>query len=123
MQINRKKELQDKTASGFLGFWIRNFRLSYLATVVVILLGFVAIFQIPKESMPEVELGTITITTVYPGANPQDIDTQITDKIYKQIKDVDGIDKITSTSSVGVSSLVVSVKTGFEAKDIRTDIA
>lgn len=33
------------------------------------------------------------------------------------------MDKITSTSSVGVSSLIVSVKTGFEGKDVRTDIA
>ncbi len=119
---NRKKELQDQVASGFLGFWIKNFRLSYLATAVVVLLGFLAIVQIPKESMPEVDLGMVTITTVYPGANPEDIDSQITEKIYDAIKNIDGIDSITSSSSLGVSSLQISGKTGYEIKDIRNDI-
>ena len=57
MEQNRKKELQAKTTGGFLGFWIRNYRLSYLVTAVVILMGFLSIMQIPKESMPEVEIG------------------------------------------------------------------
>lgn len=67
MQNNtRKKELQDKISRGFLGFWIKNYRLSYLATAVIILLGILAIVRIPKESMPEVDLGMVMVTTVYP---------------------------------------------------------
>lgn len=122
MQTNRKKELQNKVASGFLGFWIKNYRLSYLATAVVLLLGALSIVQIPKESMPEVDLGMVMVTTAYPGASPEDVDTLVTDKIYKAIKDVKGIDKITSTSSLGISTLQISGETGYEIKDLRTDI-
>lgn len=64
----------------------------------------------------------VTVTTVYPGANPEDIDSQITEKIYNAIKDIDGIDSISSTSSLGVSSVQISGKTGFDIKDIRADV-
>lgn len=84
--------------------------------------GILAVIQIPKEATPKVELGMVTITTVYPGANPEDIDSLITDKIYKEIKDIDGIDSIASTSSLGVSSLQITGETGYDIKDIRNDI-
>lgn len=118
----RKKELQNKVTSGFLGFWIKNFRLSYLVTFVIILVGILAVIRIPKEATPKVELGMVTVTTVYPGANPEDIDSLISNKIYKEIKDIDGIDSIASTSSLGVSLLQITGKTGHDIKDIRNDI-
>ena len=67
--------------------------------------------MIPKESSPKVDIWYISITTIYQWVSPMDIDTLITDKIEKQIKDIDGIKKITSTSSVWVSNTVVEVKT------------
>lgn len=44
--------------------------------------------SIPKESSPSIKLGMISITTVYLGTNPEDIDKLITDKVYKEIKDI-----------------------------------
>ena len=54
MEKDRKKELQNKVTSGFWGFWIKNYRLSYLMTILLIILGFVSIFTIPKEATPKV---------------------------------------------------------------------
>jgi multidrug efflux pump subunit AcrB len=50
------------------------------------------------------------------------MDSLITDKIYKEIKDVKGIDKITSNSSLGASSITVNLKTSAETKDVLDDI-
>ena len=122
MEKDRKKELQNKVTSGFWGFWIKNYRLSYLMTILLIILGFVSIFTIPKEATPKVELGMVTVTAVYPGANPQDVDSLVTEKLYKAIEGIEGISSVKSTSSVGVSSLVVSAKTGVDTKDLRTEI-
>lgn len=36
----------------------------------------------------------VSITTPYPGTNPVDMDSLVTDKLYKEIKDIDGIKKI-----------------------------
>ena len=47
-----------------------------------------SVISIPKESSPAVSLGMVMVTTVYPGTNPVDMDTLVTDKIYKEVKDI-----------------------------------
>jgi multidrug efflux pump subunit AcrB len=64
----------------------------------------------------------IVISTVYPGTSPVEMDSLISDKIYKEIKDIDGIDTISSNSSLGVSSVSVSLKTDADTKDVMSDI-
>ena len=120
--MSRIKELQQKFESGFLGFWIRKYRISYLIVLLVIVMWLIAAISIPKESSPSIKLWIISIFTSYPGTNPEDMDSLITDKIYKEIKDVKGIDKITSNSSLGASSITVNLKTSAETKDVLDDI-
>jgi multidrug efflux pump subunit AcrB len=120
--MSRLTELQSHVESGFLGFWVRKYRISYLIVLLVIVMGLLAAFAIPKESSPSINLGIISVVTVYPGTNPEDIDSLITDKIYKQIKDIKGIDTITTRSSLGVSSVTVNVKTSAIVKDVLDDV-
>ncbi len=122
MQTNRKEELQDKMESGFFGFWIRKYRISYLIVISLIILGLVSVINIPKESSPAINLGMITISTSYPGASPQDMDELVTDKIYKEIKDIDGIDTIDSTSGKGFSSILLTLKTSANDRDVVNDV-
>ena len=90
--------------------------------LTLIIMGGLAIFKIPKESMPSPDLGSIAITTVYPGSSPIDMDSLVTDKIYKEIKDISGIDTITSNSSLGLSNIMVTLEIGANTKDIINDI-
>ena len=63
---------------------------------MIIFSGVYSLFAIPKESSPDIEFGIIWITTSYVWVNPSDIDSLITEKIEDEIKDIDGIKKITS---------------------------
>ena len=81
-------ELREKFTSGFLGFWIRQYRISYLIVITIIIMGLIAAISIPKESSPAVKLGIISISTSYVGTNPIDMDALVTDKIYKEVKDI-----------------------------------
>lgn len=78
--------------------------------------------MIPKESSPAVKLGIISVVTAYPGTNPVDIDSLITEKLYKEVKDIKGIDKIQSNSSLGISSLTINLKTNAVVKDVLNDV-
>ncbi len=120
--MSRLTELRSHVESGFLGFWVRKYRISYLIVLLVTVMGLLAAFAIPKESSPSINLGIISIVTVYPGTNPEDMDSLITDKIYKNIKDIKGIDTITTRSSLGVSSVMVNVKTSATVKDVLDDV-
>ena len=106
----------------FFTFWIENYKVSFLFLFLIIVVGLLAVFQIPKESSPDIKFGIISITTPYSGVNPQDIDSLITEKIEKEIEDIEGISKISSSSSVWVSSVTVELENGVETRDIMTDI-
>jgi len=64
----------------------------------------------------------ISLATVYPGASPQDMDTLVTDKLYQEIKNIKGIDKINSTSGKGFSSILITLKTNANDRDVLNDV-
>ncbi|MCD5375456.1 efflux RND transporter permease subunit [Candidatus Gracilibacteria bacterium] len=111
-----------KLKKGFFTFWVENYKVSFLLLFLITVVGLLAVIQIPKESSPDIKFGIIAISTRYEGVNPVDIDSLITDKIEKEIEDIDGISKITSNSSVGMSSVTVELENGIETRDVLTDI-
>ncbi len=121
---NQKKieTLRTKFEKWFLGFWIRQYRISYLVVLALLVLGLIALFSIPKESSPSIKFWMVSITTIYTWTNPADMDSLISDKIYKEIKDIKWIDKITSSSSLWVSSVLATLKTDANTKDVVNEI-
>jgi len=106
----------------FFTFWIENYKVSFLFLFLIVVVGLLSVFQIPKESSPDIKFGIISIATPYTWVNPADIDSLITEKIEKEIKDIDGISSISSSSRVGVSSVTVELENGIETRDVMTDI-
>jgi len=62
-----------------------------------------------REIFPNVDFETVTITTVYPGATPLDVEKLITVPIEKELKEVDGIKEIKSSSSAGASLVILKI--------------
>ncbi|HEX3554013.1 MAG TPA: efflux RND transporter permease subunit [Thermoanaerobaculia bacterium] len=71
-----------------------------LALVVV---GIFAYFQLGVDRFPNVEFPFVVITTVLPGAAPEEMETEVTDKIEEAVNTINGIDQLISTSSENVS--------------------
>ncbi|HEX7070570.1 MAG TPA: efflux RND transporter permease subunit [Rhodothermales bacterium] len=98
-------------------------------TVVLSIGGLLSYVSIPKESNPSIEIPYIVVTTLYPGASPSDIESLITQPIEEEISSVNGIDNIQSTSTEGVSSVVVeftpdvSMDDAFQKVRDKVDIA
>jgi len=84
--------------------------------------GLFSVFTIPKESSPEIDFGIISVTTIYQGVNPGDIDNLVTEKIEKKIKDIEGIKKISSTSAIGFSSVVVEFQNNADMIQALVDV-
>lgn len=112
----------DKFEAGFLGFWIRKYRVSYLLIVAIIIMGAGALMAIPKESSPNIKFGMVAISTVYPGTNPTDMDSLVTEKLYKEVKDIKGSKKITTTSSLGVSSITLELQPDTDTTNFMTEV-
>src|ERR1043165_7181095 len=90
----------------------------YIIAIIISLYGFIKFNTLPKEQFPDIVVPTISITTVYVGNSPRDIENLITRPIEKQLKGISGakVNKITSTSQADYSLIVVEFD-----KDIKTD--
>jgi len=79
--------------------------LMYVITLVIF--GWMSFKSMPSALFPNIDFPMVTIKTVYPGAESATIESQITDKIEEAVSRIGGIDSITSTSSEGVSVVIV----------------
>ncbi|MQA30379.1 MAG: hypothetical protein GEU82_11150 [Luteitalea sp.] len=80
------------------------------ATVLILSLSVIGGFsflQLGVDRFPKIEFPTIVVTTVQPGAAPEQIETEVTDKIEEAVNTISGIDELRSTSSEGVSIVII----------------
>ena len=82
--------------------------LAFMASAVFVLFGVVAYQRIGVDRFPRVEFPAISVTTVLPGANPDVVDSSVTNIVETAVNSVPGIDFIRSRSSPGVSSVVLT---------------
>ncbi len=83
------------------------------AWVLVLSLTVVGLFAFGRlgvDRFPNVDIPTIVVTTRLPGAAPEQIETEVTDKIEEAVNTISGIDTLSSTSSEGISQVIVSFK-------------
>lgn len=119
---NKAIDYLEDIKQSFFWRWIVNYKVSFLLIVLVVLYGLYVAVTIPKESQPDIKFGIVNVTTVYPGANPVDIDDVITTKIEDEIKDLDGIDSISSSSSLGLSNITITLNNGVDVNTFITDV-
>lgn len=76
-------------------------------TFIVILGGYLSYTSMPRENFPEIIVPQIYVATPYPGNSALDVEKLITKRLEKEINAITGVDKITSTSIQGYSSINV----------------
>ena len=72
-----------------------------------VVLGGFAFRRLSVDEFPNVDLPVITVTTVWPGAGPESVESDISKKIEESLNTVAGVKQISSQSLEGVSSVVV----------------
>lgn len=83
-----------------------------MGILVFIVFGILGYIDMPLNMMPDVKIPFVSITTVYPGAGPREVETQVTKKIEDAIATVGEIDYIESYSMDNVSIVVVKFNLG-----------
>ncbi|MGA9998242.1 MAG: efflux RND transporter permease subunit [Pyrinomonadaceae bacterium] len=81
------------------------------ATMLILSLtvvGIFSFFSLGVDLFPKIDLPTITVTVTNPGASPQEIETEITDKVEEAVNTISGIDELRSTSVEGVSQVFIT---------------
>ena len=95
--------------SSFFSFFAERHKLANLFVIMIILLGGLTMMQMQREQWPKVDMGEMYITTIYPGASPEDVELNVTNKLEDELEDVTGIERITSVSMENISSIRVVI--------------
>ena len=74
----------------------------------ITVVGLFSFRSLGVDLFPKIDLPTITVTVINPGASPQEVETEITDKIEGAVNTVSGIDELRSTSLEGVSQVFIT---------------
>ena len=79
--------------------FVRNPVKVAVGVLLVALFGSIALLRMPMQLTPEVQIPTISVETVWPGASPQEIEREIVQQQEEQLKSVEGLTKLSSESS------------------------
>jgi multidrug efflux pump subunit AcrB len=104
-------------------FFVERHLLANLLIVTIILLGLASATRIKRDAWPDVDLDELIITTRYPGASPEDVELNVTNKLEDELKNVDGIDEMTSYSLENISVINITLDQDESDKDkVKRDI-
>jgi hydrophobic/amphiphilic exporter-1 (mainly G- bacteria), HAE1 family len=82
----------------------------------IITLGIIGFLNLPVDQFPDVTFPTINVTIIYSGASAEEMETLVSKPMEDAFATLEGIDKVNSTSSEGVSNVTAKFKLGFDVK-------
>ena len=78
-----------------------------VAVIMVLMLGFVSISNMQTNLLPDVSTPYLMVVTVYPGASPERVESEVSDVMQNALGTVAGVEKITATSAENYSLLLM----------------
>ena len=109
-ELRQEKNILGKISEMF----IDRYRTVYLILLAVFIVGWMSYMDLPRENMPEVESNIVTITTVYTGASPEDIESMITNPLEDAVAGLDNLTSYSSTSASGYSTITLEYEYGID---------
>lgn len=93
-------------------FFVKNLKFTILFTLAITLVGLVSMITIDKESNPEVNIPFVVVSTPFFGASALDVEQLVTNPLEDALSGIDDLSEITSTSSLGFSSIGLEFEIG-----------
>ncbi|MVP01698.1 efflux RND transporter permease subunit [Paenibacillus lutrae] len=92
---------------GIIRYSLNNKLVIWLLTIIVTAAGIYAGLNMKQETLPNLEVPILTVTTVYPGASPEEIAEQVTKPLEQRVRNLEGVDVVSSTSMENASSIMM----------------
>ena len=93
-----------------------------LIFIAVVVFGLFSVMRLGVDYYPEIDVPYISVITMYPGGNAEDIETNITRVLEDQLNSVDNLDKITSQSKDNVSIITLEFEYGCDLTEAANDV-
>ncbi len=93
-----------------------------MVIVVLLLLGGISLSNMRKATFPLVESKTISVSVMYPGATPKEMDEGITALVENSIRGISGVKEFSSQSREGSASITITALTGYDMDELLSDV-
>ena len=101
--------------------------LATMMSVALVLFGVISLSRLPVRELPDVDPPIVSVTTVYPGASAQVVETEVSERLEEAINNIEGIKTLTSQSREQVSTITVEFELSRDvdqaAQDVRDRVA
>jgi len=93
-----------------------------MSVLIVMILGGISVLRLPIDLMPDITYPTLSISTSYENASPEEIEEIITRPIEEAMSAVPGVEEVTSVSAEGISQVRVSFNWGTDLDTAANDV-
>jgi hydrophobic/amphiphilic exporter-1 (mainly G- bacteria), HAE1 family len=93
-----------------------------MMVALCVVMGVYSFTRLQTDLFPDVEFPVITVTTVYPGAGPEEIETQVTDRLEEAVSTLANLDELRSFSQQNVSILIIQFDLGIDQDQAAIDV-
>lgn len=98
-----------------------------MMNLALVLFGLIALTRLPVRELPDIDPPIVSVTTVYPGANANVVETEVTERLEEALNNIEGIRTITSQSREQVSSITIEFDLSRDidlcAQDVRDRVS
>jgi multidrug efflux pump subunit AcrB len=101
---------------------IRRGTLLVVATLVVCVLGIAAVLRVPVQMIPDLDVRTISVQTVWPGATPQDVEKEILIEQETYLRAIPGLQRLVSYASTGGAEIELEFPFGVDITQALLDV-
>lgn len=101
-----------------LAAFARNTVFANIVLVLILIAGGIATMSMIRETFPEFSLDIITIAVPYPGADPEEIEEGVSQKIEEALEGLEGIKQYTTKSSENIGTAMIEVKKDYDIRDV-----
>jgi hydrophobic/amphiphilic exporter-1 (mainly G- bacteria), HAE1 family len=93
-----------------INFVLKNKFAVWLITIIITVAGLYSGLNMKLETIPSINVPVVSVTTVYPGATPEDVADKVSEPMEKRIKNLNGVGVVSSTSFQNASSVQIQYK-------------
>lgn len=107
---------------GLIDRFAKNPVASNLLMLVLVIGGLVAASRAKIEMFPDFSLDMVTVTVAMPGAAPEEVEESLCVPIEEEVFNLEGVDRVKSTASEGVGTVVIEVEKGGDVASVLADV-
>ncbi|MEZ7172559.1 efflux RND transporter permease subunit [Sporosarcina sp. OR05] len=98
-----------------MAFILKRSKLFIFLIFILMLVGVYTFLTLPKREIPETPIDVVMVSTILPGAEPEEVESSVTNPLERAMKKLDGIDAMKSVSANSASIITLSLKDGIDS--------